>query len=81
MGSLAARFLVRLVPRDWLEPWMRPLLPGLAVLIFAILGILFGLAGLRNAKGRGLARIALFLNVTVLVLGILATVAFFTILR
>lgn len=81
LGSLAARFLVRLLPRGWPEPWMRPILPGLAVLAFSLLGILFGLLGLRSAKGRGLARIALFLNVTVFVLGLLAVAAFFTILR
>lgn len=80
VGSLASRFLVRPLPRGWFEPWMRPLLPALAVMAFAILGILFGLAGLRSAEGRGLARIGLFLNITVLVLGIVATVAFFRIL-
>jgi hypothetical protein len=44
------------------------------------LGLLFGLLGLRNPEGRGIARIGVFLNATVLVLGVLAFVVFFRIL-
>ena len=85
LAALGARFLVgvllHLLPADLLSRWTRPLLPGAAVLVLAVLGILFGLLGLRNPKGRGMARIGISLNATVLVLGLLAAAAFFAILR
>jgi hypothetical protein len=82
VAALGSRFLVSLLlPDNWPSRWTRPLLPGAAVLLLALLGIAFGLLGLRNVKGRGMARIGIFLNATVLVLGLLATAAFFAILR
>jgi hypothetical protein len=82
LAALGSRYLVSfLLPYRWPTPWLHPLVPGAAVLLFATLGILFGLLGLRNAKSRGMARIGVFLNATVLVLGLLAAFAFFAILR
>ncbi len=82
LAALGSRFLVSLfLPARWPSSWMRPLVPGVAVLLFAALGIVFGLLGLRNAKSRNMARIGVFLNAIVLVLGLLAAFAFFAILR
>jgi hypothetical protein len=80
VAALGARFLVGLIPRTWGLPFSRLVLPGLAVLVFAGLGIGFGLIGLRGARGRETARVAIFLNAIVLVLALLATAAFFSIL-
>ena len=78
-ASLGARFLVKLLPFG--SPFFgRAFLSALAVLVLAALGLLFGLLGLRNPEGRGLAKIGIFLNATVLVLGTLALVVFFRIL-
>jgi hypothetical protein len=76
-AALGARYLVRLLPA---APLPRTLLPGLAVLLFASLGLLCGFLGLRSPRGRGMAKIGVFLNATALVLGLLATAAFFYIL-
>ena len=78
-ASLGARFLVKLLPFD-MSFFGRAFLSGLAVLVLAALGLLFGLVGLRNPEGRGIARIGVFLNATVLVLGTLAVVWFYRIL-
>jgi hypothetical protein len=81
-AALGSRFLVLvLLPARWPSSWMRPLLPGLAGLLFAVLGLVFGLLGLRNARGRSLARVGVFLNSIVLALSLLAAFAFFAILR
>jgi hypothetical protein len=81
-AALGSRLLVvLLLPARWPSSWMRPLLPGLAGLLFAVLGLAFGLLGLRNARGRSLARVGVFLNSIVLVLSLLAALAFFVILR
>ena len=79
VSALGARFLVRLLPAAH-SYFGRAILPGLAVLVLAALGLLFGLLGMRKPRGRGLARIGVFLNATVLVLGALAVAAFFYIL-
>ncbi|HSG39479.1 MAG TPA: hypothetical protein VLE27_07550 [Thermoanaerobaculia bacterium] len=76
-AALGARYLVRLLPA---APFPRTLLPGLAVLLFATLGLLCGFLGMRNPRGRGVAKIGVFLNATALLLGLLATAAFFYIL-
>lgn len=76
-AALGARFLVRLLP---VAPFPRTLMPGLAVLLFASIGLLCGWLGMRSPRGRGMAKIGLFLNATALVLGLLATAAFFYIL-
>jgi len=78
-ASLGARFLVKLLPFGSLF-FGRGSLSALAVLVLAGLGLLFGLLGLRKPGGRGIARIGIFLNATVLVLGILAVIVFFRIL-
>jgi len=75
VAALAARFVVKLIPMV-----RGPMVPGLAVLVLAALGMVFGLIGLRSPQGRSAARIALFLNATVLGLGILALAAFYYIL-
>lgn len=80
VAALAARALVGLVPRE-LRPLPRPQLAVLAVLVFAALGLLFGLLGRRNPQTAGTARIAIFLNAVALVLSLLATLAFFVIWR
>jgi hypothetical protein len=79
VASLGARFLVKLLPAGNAY-FGRVVLPGLAVFTLAGLGLLFGLIGMRKAHGRGLAKVGVFLNVTVLVLGGLAVAAFFYIL-
>lgn len=79
VAALGARFVVKLLPVANAY-FGRVFLPGLAVLGLAVLGVLFGLLGLRNPEGRGIARIGIFLNATVLVLGVLAFVVFFRIL-
>ncbi len=80
-ASLGARFLTSLIPRELLVGviW-RPVLTAFAVPLLAGLGVLFALPGLRHPEGRGAAKIALFLNGTVLVLSGLALWAFFRIL-
>jgi hypothetical protein len=78
-GAMGARLLVGLLPSAWWPPF-RPLLPGLVVLALASLGLLFGLIGLRVPRIRGAARIAVFLNGVVLVLGLLAAAALLYIL-
>lgn len=80
VAALGARFVVGLIPRAWSLPISRLLLPGLAVLVLASLGIAFGLLGLRSSRGRETARVAIFLNASVLVLALLAAAAFFYIL-
>ena len=78
-ASLAARFLVRLLPAGSTF-FGRVFLPGITVFVLAVLGLLCGLLGLRKARGRGLARVGVFLNATVLALSALATALFFYIL-
>jgi hypothetical protein len=83
VAALGARFLVGMVLKIWdlgFLPVNRFLLPGVAVLLFAGLGVAFGVAGLKSPQGREAARVAIFLNTTVLLLALLATVAFFKIL-
>jgi hypothetical protein len=79
-ASLGARFLVKLLPVGSIY-FGRVFLPGFAVFALATLGLLFGLLGLRRPQGRGIAKIGVFLNATVLVLGTLAVAVFFRILR
>ena len=78
-AALGARFLVKLVPLQWM-PLPKPLLPAVAVLLLAGAGLGLGLVGLKSPRSRGAARVAVFLNATVLALGGLAAVAFFYIL-
>lgn len=83
VAALGARFLVGMVLKVWdlsYLPVNRFLLPGIAVLLFAGLGVVFGVVGLKSPRGREAARVAIFLNTTVLVLALLAAAAFFKIL-
>ena len=80
-ASLGARFLVKLLPAGSAFGFGRAFLSALAVLVLAGLGLAFGLLGLRRPEGRGIAKIGVFLNATVLVLGTLAVAVFFRILR
>jgi len=75
-ASLAARFLVRLLPAGH-SYFGRVFLPGIAVLVLAALGLLCGLLGLRKTRSRGIAKVGVFLNATVLVLATLAVIVFF----
>jgi hypothetical protein len=80
LSALGARFLVALVPSELNPLFYRPLLTAAAVPFLALVGILFGLLGLRSPAGRSTARVALFLNGVVLVIGGLAIGAFYWIL-
>ena len=78
--SLGSRFLVELLPRDWRPfPW-RILLPALGVPVLAGIGLVFGLLGLRTQRGRGFAKVGVFLNAVAIALSVLAILAFFWIL-
>jgi uncharacterized membrane protein len=78
--ALGSRFLVELIPREWRPfPW-RVLLPALGVPVLAGIGLLFGLLGLRRERGRGFARVGVFLNTVAIALSALAILAFFWIL-
>ncbi len=78
-ASLGARFIVKILPFG--SPFYgRAFLSALTVLVLAALGLVFGLLGLRNPEGRGIARIGVFLNATVLVLGTLGMAWFYRIL-
>ena len=77
-AAMGARFLTALVPRELIAGiiW-RPVLTLFSVPFFALLGVLFALIGLRYPEGKAAAKIALFLNVTVLALSGLALAWFF----
>lgn len=76
VASLGSRYLVAGVPRELL-PLPRSMMSGVFVLIFAGIGIFCGMLALRRARNSGPAKVAIFLNTTVLALGSLATVVFF----
>ncbi len=80
-AALGARFLTALIPRELLTGiiW-RPVLTAFSVPFLAMIGLLFALIGLRRPEARGAAKIALFLNATVLLLSGLALWAFFRIM-
>ena len=80
-AAMGARFLTALIPRELLAGviW-RPVLTAFAVPLLATFGLLFALMGLRRPEGRGAAKVALFLNATVLALSGLALWAFFKIM-
>jgi len=79
IAALGARFLVRFLPQGR-GIFYRPVLTAFSVPVLAGLGLLFGLIGLRNPATRGVARIAVFLNLIVLVLSALALAAYFWIM-
>jgi ABC-type sugar transport system permease subunit len=80
-AAMGARFLTALIPRELLAGiiW-RPVLTAFSVPLLATIGLLFALLSLRRPEGRGAAKIALFLNATVLLLSGLALWAFFRIM-
>ena len=80
-AALGARFLTALVPRELIAGviW-RPVLTAFSVPLLAGIGLLFALIGLLKPEGRGAAKIALFLNATVLLLSGLALWASFRIM-
>jgi hypothetical protein len=80
LAALGARFLIALIPTEAKPFFYRPLLTAAAVPAVALIGVLFGLLGLRNPAGRSTARVALFLNGVVLVIGGLMIAAFYWIL-
>lgn len=79
IAALGARFLVRFLPQGR-GIFYRPVLTAFSVPALAGLGLLFGLVALRNPATRGVARIAVFLNLIVLALSALAIAAFYWIL-
>ncbi len=79
VAALSSRYLVEGVPRDLL-PLPRFMMSGIFVLIFAGIGIFFGMVALRRARSTGAAKVSIFLNATVLVLGSLGVFAFFYIM-
>jgi hypothetical protein len=81
LAALGARFLTSLIPAEVSPLFYRPFLTAVAVPVLALLGLLFGLLGLRNPAGRSTARVALFLNGVTLVLGLLVVAAFYYIAR
>jgi uncharacterized membrane protein YjjP (DUF1212 family) len=80
MAALGARFLTALIPREVSPLFYRPILTAYSIPLLAAVGFLFGLLGLRNPEARATARIALFLNGVVLVLGSLAIALVYRIL-
>lgn len=80
-AALGARFLTALIPHEILKGviW-RPVLTAFSVPLLATVGLLFGLIGLRYPEGKAAAKVALFLNATVLLLSGVALWAFFHIL-
>lgn len=78
-AALGSRFLVRFLPQGY-GFFYRPVLTAFLVPALAGLGLLFGLAGLHRPESRGVARVAVFLNLIVLVLSALALAAFFYIM-
>ena len=80
IAALGARFLVRFLPQGR-GFFYRSVLTAFSVPVLAGVGLLFGLVALRNPATRGVARVAVFLNTIVLVLGVLAIAAFYYILR
>jgi hypothetical protein len=77
LAALGARFLTALIPREVSPMYWRPILTAFAIPVLAAIGVLFGLLGLRHPEGRRTARIALFLNGVVLVLGCLGIAALY----
>jgi ABC-type proline/glycine betaine transport system permease subunit len=80
-AAMGARFLTALIPRELLAGviW-RPVLTAFSVPLLATIGLLFALLGLRYSEGKAAAKIALFLNATVLLLSGVALWAFFRIM-
>jgi hypothetical protein len=78
-AALGSRFLVQFLPQGR-GFFYRPVLTAFLVPVLAGIGLLLGLAGLRNPGTRGVARIAVLLNLIVLVLSALALAVFFYIM-
>ena len=80
-AAIGARFLTALVPRELIAGLIwRPVLTAFTVPLLATIGLLCALVGLRYPEGKAAAKVALFLNATVLLLSGLALWAFFRIL-
>ena len=79
IAALGARFLVRFLPQGR-GIFSRPVLTAFSVPVLAGLGLVCGLVALRNPATRGVGRVAVFLNLIVLVLSALAIAAFYYIL-
>lgn len=80
-GSLAARPLVRLLPRELRIYPYGVLAPALLAAAFAALGLVLGLLAARRSRRRPLARLGVLLNSIVLGLSVLAALGVFWILR
>lgn len=80
-GALAARPLVRLLPRELRIYPYGVLAPAAIALGFALVGLLCALFALRRGRRRPLARIGALLNGIVLLLSGLAALGVFWILR
>jgi len=79
-AALASRFLVRLLPAPYqVFPW-RAFLSALGVPVLASVGLVIGLFGLLDKRGRGLSKLAVALNGVALLIGISLVALFFWIL-
>lgn len=79
IAALGARYLVQFLPQGR-GFFYRPVLTAFSVPVLAGIGLLFGLVALHNPATRSVGRIAVFLNLIVLVLSAIAIVIFFRIL-
>ncbi|MES1241329.1 MAG: hypothetical protein ABUT39_06900 [Acidobacteriota bacterium] len=79
VAALGARFLVALLPSGR-GIFYRPILTAFSVPVLATVGLLFGLVGLRRPASRSVARVAVLLNLVVLILSAVAIAAFYAIL-
>jgi hypothetical protein len=80
LAALGARFLIALIPAEVHTFLYRPILTAFTVPAIALVGVFCGLLGLRNPAGRSTARVALFFNGVVVVIGGLAIAAFYWIM-
>lgn len=80
-GALAARPLVRLLPRELRIYPYGVVAPALLAAAFALLGLVFALLAARRDRRRALARLGVLLNGIVLGLSALAALGVYWILR
>lgn len=79
VASLGARFLVAFLPSGR-GIFYRPILTAFSVPVLATFGLVFGLIGLRRPESRGVARVAVLLNLIVLALSAMAIAVFYYIM-
>ena len=77
-AALGSRYVIGALPPELLV-LPRVFLSALAASLFALVGMLLALLGLRSPSGRGMARLGLAVNGVVFVLSLLLIAAFFAI--